>query len=117
METSSQLTASSATQSGLHQLRRLPRCWRDWEASIVCISSAVTGLPPLRSTRAGTSNRSAGSIARHACGYALANIGHDTRALQAWLGDKAAVNARKAGKRALLGRLPAGSANVVAKVP
>ncbi len=25
---------------------------------------------------------------RHACGYALANRGHDTRALQAWLGHK-----------------------------
>jgi site-specific recombinase XerD len=25
---------------------------------------------------------------RHACGYALANTGHDTRALQAWLGHK-----------------------------
>jgi integrase len=25
---------------------------------------------------------------RHACGYALANKGHDTRALQAWLGHK-----------------------------
>jgi len=25
---------------------------------------------------------------RHACGYALANAGHDTRALQAWLGHK-----------------------------
>ena len=24
----------------------------------------------------------------HACGYALANAGHDTRALQAWLGHK-----------------------------
>jgi site-specific recombinase XerD len=23
---------------------------------------------------------------RHACGYALANKGHDTRAIQAWLG-------------------------------
>jgi site-specific recombinase XerD len=23
---------------------------------------------------------------RHACGYALANAGHDTRALQDWLG-------------------------------
>jgi integrase len=23
---------------------------------------------------------------RHACGYALANAGHDTRALQAWFG-------------------------------
>jgi integrase len=25
---------------------------------------------------------------RHACGFALANAGHDTRALQAWLGQK-----------------------------
>jgi integrase len=25
---------------------------------------------------------------RHACGYALANAGHDTRALQAWLRHK-----------------------------
>jgi site-specific recombinase XerD len=25
---------------------------------------------------------------RHACGYALANRGHDTRSLQAWLGHK-----------------------------
>jgi integrase len=23
---------------------------------------------------------------RHGCGYALANAGHDTRAIQAWLG-------------------------------
>jgi len=27
-------------------------------------------------------------ILRHGCGYALANAGHDTRALQAWLGHK-----------------------------
>jgi type 1 fimbriae regulatory protein FimB/type 1 fimbriae regulatory protein FimE len=27
-------------------------------------------------------------ILRHACGYALANAGHDTRALQAYLGHK-----------------------------
>jgi type 1 fimbriae regulatory protein FimB/type 1 fimbriae regulatory protein FimE len=26
---------------------------------------------------------------RHACGYALANKGHDTRAIQDWLGHKA----------------------------
>ena len=25
---------------------------------------------------------------RHGCGYALASAGHDTRALQAWLGHK-----------------------------
>src|SRR5262245_29086772 len=27
-------------------------------------------------------------VLRHGCGYALANAGHDTRALQAWLGHK-----------------------------
>jgi site-specific recombinase XerD len=27
-------------------------------------------------------------VLRHACGYALANRGHDTRALQAYLGHK-----------------------------
>jgi site-specific recombinase XerD len=26
---------------------------------------------------------------RHACGYALANKGHDTRAIQGWLGHRA----------------------------
>jgi type 1 fimbriae regulatory protein FimB len=25
---------------------------------------------------------------RHACGYALANAGHDTRRIQDWLGDR-----------------------------
>jgi site-specific recombinase XerD len=25
---------------------------------------------------------------RHACGYVLANAGHDTRTLQAWLGHR-----------------------------
>jgi Phage integrase family len=29
-----------------------------------------------------------GDYKRHGCGYALANAGHDTRALQAWLGHK-----------------------------
>jgi len=27
-------------------------------------------------------------LLRHACGFALANVGHDTRALQAWLGHR-----------------------------
>jgi type 1 fimbriae regulatory protein FimB/type 1 fimbriae regulatory protein FimE len=38
------------------------------------VSIARTGLPS--------------SIQSHGCGYALANAGHDTRALQAWLGHK-----------------------------
>ena len=32
---------------------------------------------------------------RHACGYALANKGHDTRALQAWLGHRNIANTVK----------------------
>jgi hypothetical protein len=28
-------------------------------------------------------------VLRHACGYALANAGHDTRAIQDWLGHRA----------------------------
>jgi site-specific recombinase XerD len=30
---------------------------------------------------------------RHACGYALANKGHDTRAIQAWLGHRSITRA------------------------
>jgi type 1 fimbriae regulatory protein FimB/type 1 fimbriae regulatory protein FimE len=29
---------------------------------------------------------------RHACGYALANRGHDTRAIQAWMGHRNIAN-------------------------
>jgi site-specific recombinase XerD len=63
---------------------------------------------------------------RHGCGYALANAGHDTRSLQAWLGhkniqhtvrytendqDRAArsVNVRKAMHRVLGSLRPGGS--------
>jgi len=44
---------------------------------------------------------------RHACGYALANAGHDTRALQAYLGHRNIQNTviRGAGTRALRGVL------------
>ena len=30
---------------------------------------------------------------RHACGYALANKGHDTRAIQGWLGHRSITSA------------------------
>jgi site-specific recombinase XerD len=33
---------------------------------------------------------------RHACGYALANKGHDTRAIQGWLGHRSITSAEKA---------------------
>jgi site-specific recombinase XerD len=29
---------------------------------------------------------------RHACGFALANRGHDTRAIQAWMGHRNIAN-------------------------
>jgi hypothetical protein len=53
---------------------------------------------------------------RHGCGYALANAGHDTRALQAWLGHK---NIQHTGQvQKLLARLgsrsPDGTAEIVA---
>jgi site-specific recombinase XerD len=40
---------------------------------------------------------------RHACGYALANAGHDTRLIQDWLGHRAiptyrAIHRVKSGK-------------------
>ena len=45
---------------------------------MVARAGEVAGLPsPVHS-----------HMLRHACGYALANAGHDTRALQAWLGHK-----------------------------
>jgi type 1 fimbriae regulatory protein FimB/type 1 fimbriae regulatory protein FimE len=42
---------------------------------------------------------------RHGCGYALANAGHDTRALQAWLGHKNIQHAR-ANSASLTARQP-----------
>jgi integrase len=31
---------------------------------------------------------------RHGCGYALANVGHATRAIQAWMGHKNITRSR-----------------------
>ena len=38
--------------------------------------------------RAGSGFKAHPHMLRHACGYALANKGHDTRALQAYLGHR-----------------------------
>ena len=35
---------------------------------------------------------------RHACGYALANKGHDTRAIQVWLGNRSMLKADRAAR-------------------
>jgi integrase len=37
---------------------------------------------------------------RHGCGYALANAGHDTRAIQDWLGHRSILIAFRHGLRA-----------------
>jgi integrase len=37
-------------------------------------------------------------LLRHGCGYALANAGHDTRAIQDWLGHRSALHRAVAHK-------------------
>jgi site-specific recombinase XerD len=79
------------------ELRALRRLQREQEASPYVFTSERGG--PMSAKSFGTLferlGRRAGMpftifphMLRHACGYALANAGHDTRALQAWLGHK-----------------------------
>jgi integrase len=79
------------------EIRALRRLQREREASPHVFSSERGG--PMSAKSFGTLferlGRRAGMpftifphMLRHACGYALANAGHDTRALQAWLGHK-----------------------------
>jgi integrase len=60
------------------EIRALRRLQREQEASPYVFSSE----------RARMAFAIFPHMLRHACGYALANAGHDTRALQAWLGHK-----------------------------
>jgi site-specific recombinase XerD len=67
-------------------------------SAITVAGTSGTPLPRVRKRQASMVRllvvRSSGSLLghphmlRHACGYALANRGHDTRALQAYLGHK-----------------------------
>jgi integrase len=79
------------------EIRALRRLQREQEASPYVFSSERGG--PMTPKSFGTLFARLGERARmpfqifphmlrHACGYALANAGHDTRALQAWLGHK-----------------------------
>jgi integrase len=79
------------------EIRALRRLQREQEASPHLFSSERGGPMTAKSfgtlfTRLGERARMPFPIfphmLRHACGYALANAGHDTRALQAWLGHK-----------------------------
>jgi integrase len=79
------------------EIRALRRLQREQEASPYVFTSERGG--PMSAKSFGTLFERLGKRAgmpfpifphmlRHACGYALANAGHDTRALQAWLGHK-----------------------------
>jgi type 1 fimbriae regulatory protein FimB/type 1 fimbriae regulatory protein FimE len=79
------------------EIRALRRLQREQEASPYVFTSERGGPMSAKSfgtlferlgRRAGMSFTIFPHMLRHACGYALANAGHDTRALQAWLGHK-----------------------------
>src|SRR5499433_3972743 len=79
------------------EIRALRRLQREQEASPYVFTSERGGPMSAKSfgtlfdrlgKRAGMPFTIFPHMLRHACGYALANAGHDTRALQAWLGHK-----------------------------
>lgn len=80
------------------ELRTLRRLWREQEPKSVFVFTSERGAPFSTAGFARMIER-AGEMAkfgfkahthmlRHACGFTLANKGHDTRALQAYLGHK-----------------------------
>ena len=80
------------------ELRALRRLQRDQEPKSPFVFTSERGAPFTTAgfarmiERAGTerdlASRPIPHMLRHACGYALANKGHDTRALQAYLGHR-----------------------------
>ena len=79
------------------EIRALRRLRREQEASPHVFQSERGGPMAAKSfgqliervgKHAGMSFGCFPHMLRHACGYALANAGHDTRALQAWLGHR-----------------------------
>jgi type 1 fimbriae regulatory protein FimB/type 1 fimbriae regulatory protein FimE len=79
------------------EIRALRRLQREQEASPHVFASERGGPMSAKSfgtlfarlgERAGMAFPIFPHMLRHACGYALANAGHDTRSLQAWLGHK-----------------------------
>jgi integrase len=80
-----------------NEIRALRRLQREQEASPHVFSSerggpmtpkSFHGLFARIGERAGLPFPVHPHMLRHGCGFALANAGHDTRALQAWLGHK-----------------------------
>jgi site-specific recombinase XerD len=80
------------------ELRALRRLQREQEPRSACVFTSERGAPFSTAgfarmvERAGAEAKLGFKVhphmLRHACGYALANRGHDTRALQAYLGHK-----------------------------
>ena len=80
------------------ELRALRRLQRDQEPKSLFVFTSERGTPfttagfarmiDRAATRAKLAIKAHPHMLRHACGYALANRGHDTRALQAYLGHK-----------------------------
>ena len=80
------------------ELRALRRLQRDQEPKLPFVFSSERGAPFTTAGFARMIERAGADaklgfkahphMLRHACGYALANKGHDTRALQAYLGHK-----------------------------
>ena len=70
------------------ELRALRRLQREQEPKSPRFSSAQAPYHGLRSGQAKLGFKAHPHMLRHACGYALANRGHDTRALQAYLGHR-----------------------------
>jgi site-specific recombinase XerD len=86
------------SQSLGDELRTLPRFQREQEPKSPFVFTSERGAPFTTAgfarmvQRAGTEAKlgfkAHPHTLRHACGYALANKGHDTRALQAYLGHR-----------------------------
>jgi integrase len=65
--------------------RRFHQIGRDWDALLVPRGAGARTIERAAAA-AGLELKAHPHILRHACGYALANKGHDTRAIQGWLG-------------------------------
>jgi integrase len=82
----------------LRALRRLQREQKEHKQTSPFVFVSERGTPfttagfarmvERAAVSAGLKIKAHAHMLRHACGYALANAGHDTRALQAWLGHK-----------------------------
>jgi site-specific recombinase XerD len=79
------------------ELRALRRLQRESETSPFLFVSPFTTAGFARmiervAAAAGLELKAHPHMLRHACGYALANKGHDTRAIQGWLGHRSIAN-------------------------